>query len=101
GMVRAALPDASATVAATSRRNQSEPAALLGCLADAFSIGADVAWSDLTAGGEVVDLPTYASEPTTGAPTAPASPCAAAAIAMARQGGAGVLHRNLPAEDQA
>src|SRR6185437_3408340 len=40
--------------------NQSEPAALLGCLADAFSIGADVAWSDLTAGGELVDLPTYA-----------------------------------------
>ncbi|HEU5425688.1 MAG TPA: SDR family NAD(P)-dependent oxidoreductase [Actinocrinis sp.] len=60
GMVRAALPDASATVAATARRNQSEPAALLGCLADAFSIGADVAWTDLTAGGEMVDLPTYA-----------------------------------------
>ncbi len=60
GMVRAALPDASAKVAATCRRNQSEPAALLGCLADAFSIGADVAWTDLTAGGEMVDLPTYA-----------------------------------------
>jgi acyl transferase domain-containing protein/NADP-dependent 3-hydroxy acid dehydrogenase YdfG/acyl carrier protein len=59
GMVRAVLPDAG-TVTATSRKNHAEPAAMLGCLADAFTAGADVAWTEFATGGKTVDLPTYA-----------------------------------------
>lgn len=47
-------------VAATWRKGQTEPAALMSLLADAFVAGVPVDWSTLAPGGRVVALPTYA-----------------------------------------
>ena len=60
GMAHDCVTAQDASVFAIGRRQQSEPDALVNCLAQAWVAGVAVDWSALLPGGEHVDLPAYA-----------------------------------------
>ncbi|WP_040698317.1 type I polyketide synthase, partial [Nocardia vinacea] len=59
-MVAQTLDDEAAVVVALARRDRADASAVLGGVAGLFVAGAEVNWAGLHAGGQRIDLPTYA-----------------------------------------